>query len=628
MTTEQKVIRKLRAILSADVKGYSLLMTNDEATTIKTLKEYRIIMSGIIKQHSGRVVDAPGDNLLAEFSSAVNAVQCSVEIQNALKVRNADLPDGKRLEFRIGVNIGDVVQDGDSLYGEGVNIAARIEGLADPGGVCISRGTYDHIRNKLGFGYEYLGDHSVKNIKHPVRVYKILTSEEDAGRLIGEKPRPVLKSWIWSTIVVAAIVFTLIGYQLYQKIFGPDFEPASIEKMAFPLPDKPSIAVLPFDNMSGDKEQEYFSDGITENIITTLSKTDQVFVVSRNSTFTYKGKPIKVKQVAEELGVRYVLEGSVQKSEDRVRITAQLIDAITGYHLWAERYDREMKDIFAVQDEITMKIVTALGITVGSGEEIRSWSKGIKRIDVFLKSMEAGSLWNKGTNEALIRYGQVAQEIIDMAPESYVGYQSLAWYYWALAVAGKSPEESLVKAFELAQKVLSIDESNSSAHVLLGILYLWMRQYEKAIAAGNRSIELDPNVAFTHAILGVTLCYADRPDEALSRIKQAFRLNPISPYWYFVELGRCYRTKGQYEEALTEYKKALRLNPNVLLNHVSLAIIYVLLDRQEEAAASAKKALEINPNFSVALDSKIWPYKNQATIKLIADALRKAGLPD
>ena len=628
MTTEQKVTRKLSAILSADVKGYSLLMTNDEASTIKTLKEYRIIMSEIIKQHSGRVVDAPGDNLLAEFSSAVNAVQCSVEIQKALKKRNDDLADDKRLVFRIGVNIGDVVQDGGSLYGEGVNIAARIEGLADPGGVCISRNAYDHIKNKLKLGYEYIGEHAVKNIKDPVRVYKILMDSKDAGKLIGEKPRLFIKNWIWTTIVVVAIVFTLIGYQFYQKLSAPEFEPASEENMAFSLPDKPSIAVLAFDNMSEDPKQEYLSDGISEEIITALSKTDKLFVIARNSSFTYKGKPVKVKQVAEELGVRYVLEGSVRKSEDRVRITAQLIDAISGYHLWAERYDRDIKDIFALQDEITMKIVTSLQVKLTEGEQARMWSKGYKNFDTKLKGMEAMSAWNKGTIESHIRFGQLAQELIDMAPESGPGYNLLGWHYWRLALTGKSPRENSKKALELAQKALSINESSASYHSLLGNVYFMMKKYEKAIAAGKRSIELAPNGAQVNGGLGVILLFAGKPDEAIGYFNKGIRLNPFPAYWYFAHLSRCYSMKGQYEDALTAINKALHRSPDNPSNHRQLAIVYALLDRKEEASAAVKKTLEIDPNYSVKRVLKASPYKNHADLKLFVDALRKAGFPE
>lgn len=429
------------------------------------------------------------------------------------------------------------------------------------------------------------------------------------------------------TIVGLIICFT--AFVLWQyNIFGSKIEVASIEKLAFPLPEKPSIAVLPFNNMISDPGKEYLSDGITESIITTLSKTDKLFVIARNSTFTYKGKPVKVKQVAEELGVRYVLEGSVQKTEDKVRITAQLIDAIDGHHLWAERYDSDLKNIFALQDEITMKIVSALQIQLTEGEQFRMWAKRIENLDLLLKAMELRSLWAKGDQKSLIRYGQVAQELIDMAPEYAGAYTSLAWYYWDLAMNGKSPKESIAKAFELAQKALSMDESDSRTHILLGSVYLVMRKYEKAIAEGERSVELEPNGAMAHGLLGVTLSYAEREDEAIGYLKQGIRLNPFPEYWNYLHLGRCYRQKGQYEQALIEYKKSLHLSPDVPMNHASVAAIYALLDRQEEANAEAKKVLEIDPNFSVGRISKAWPYKNKADLKLFVDALHKAGLPD
>ena len=296
MPNDQKVTRKLRAILSADVKGYSLLMADDEVHTIQTLKAYRSLMSDLINQHSGRVVDNPGDNLLSEFSSAVDAVECAVEIQKKLKKENAKFVEDRRLQFRIGVNIGDIVHDGDRIYGSGVNVAARIEGIAEPGGICISRNTYDHVKDKLDLGFDYLGEHEVKNIEEPVRVYKVLMGTESHKPLVEEE----------------------LG-----------------------LPDKPSIAVLPFTNMSGDPDQEYFSDGLTEQIISGLCKVRDLFVIARNSSFAYKDKSISIKQIASELGVKYILEGSVQRAGDRVRITAQLIDATTDYHMWSKSYDRD-----------------------------------------------------------------------------------------------------------------------------------------------------------------------------------------------------------------------------------------------------------------------------------------------
>jgi adenylate cyclase len=626
MTAEQKVTRKLRAIMSADVKGYSILMADDEVTTVQTLKDHREIMSARIEEHGGRVVDAVGDNLLAEFDSAVDAIECAVEVQKELKTKNEELPEGKRLEFRIGVNIGDVIQDGDSIFGDGVNIAARIEGLADAGGVCISRNVYNHIKKKLSLGYEFLGEHPVKNISEPVTVYKVLMDERDAGKLLGVEKKASKKGWIW--LAAAAVVVAVVGLGIWQfYLRRPAIEPASIESMAHPLPEKPSIAVLPFDNMSGDPEQEYFSDGITEDIITALSKADDLFVIARNSSFVYKGKPVNVKQVAEELGVRYVLEGSVRKSDDRVRITAQLIDAVSGHHLWAERYERDLQDIFALQDEITMKVVSGLHIKLTGGEESRMLGRQFKTLDARMKFSELMSAWNKGTPEGYLRHGQLAQEIIDLEPESPAGYGSLGWNYWILAMNGKSPRENTKKAYELAQKALSLDESNPLSYALLNAVYMAMGQYEKAIAAGERGIVLMPNGAFNHVMLGMTLNNAGKPDEALNNIKKGIRLDPFPDPWVFYHLGRSYRQQGQYEKALTAYKKALHLSPDSLHNHLSLTVIYILLDRQEEAEAAAEKILEIEPNFSVKRATKALPYKNKAELKMVADALRKAGLP-
>jgi len=345
---EKEVKRKLAAILSADVKGYSRLMEEDEVATVRAMEEYRGIISEFIEKHRGRVVDSPGDNLLAEFGSVVDAVECGVEIQKELESRNAAIPKERRMEFRIGVNLGDVIEESGRLYGDGINVAARIEGLAEPGGICISGTAYDQIKKKLNLGYKFLGEHSVKNISEPVRVYRVLTEPEAAGKVIGEKRflgKISRRGAIAAAIVIVIAAGGLISWNIYLHQ-SKKVEAASLDKMAYPLPDKPSIAVLPFDNLSGDPEQEYFTDGITENIITALSKVPAMFVIARNSTFTYKGKPTKTKQVAEELGVQYVLEGSVQKSADRLRITAQLIDAIKGHHLWAERYDRELKNIF------------------------------------------------------------------------------------------------------------------------------------------------------------------------------------------------------------------------------------------------------------------------------------------
>jgi len=356
--------RKLTAILSADAVGYSRLMAEDEAATVTTLATYREVMSSLIKQHRGRVVDSPGDNVLAEFASVVDAVQCAVAVQNEYHTRNAELAENRRMEFRIGINLGDVIDEENRIYGDGVNVAARLEALADPGGICVSKTAFDQIETKLPLGYEYLGEQSVKNIPKPVGAYRVLMQPRVtvAGEAKSERTKPLWRRKAILVAIAAVLILAVaVGFwHFYMR--RPSVEPASVEKMAFPLPDKPSIAVLPFVNMSGDPQQEFFSDGITENIISALSQVPNLFVIARNSTFTYKGKPVKVQQVAEELGVRYVLEGSVQKSGDTLRITAQLIDAITGRHVWSERYNRKLKDIFALQDDITMKVITALQV--------------------------------------------------------------------------------------------------------------------------------------------------------------------------------------------------------------------------------------------------------------------------
>jgi TolB-like protein/class 3 adenylate cyclase len=390
--TTQEVKRKLTAILSADVKGYSLLMGEDEKGTVRTLNAYKGVMTDLIQHHRGRVVDAPGDNVLAEFGSVVDAVECAVEIQKELKTRNADLPENRKMEFRIGVNLGDVIEDGEQILGDGVNIAARLESLSGAGGICISGTAFDQVKHKLNLGYKYLGEQAVKNILEPVRVYQVLMEPEATGKVIGEKkvkPRKWKNAAIGLIVVVIVVIAAVAIWRLYLRPTAPPVEVASKEKMALPLPDKPSIAVLPFTNMSGDPKHEYLSDGITDDIITALSKSSQLFVIGRNSTLTYKGKPVKFQQVSEEMGVRYVLEGSVQFSGERVRITAQLIDALTGYHLFSERYDRDLKDIFATQDEISMKILTATRVALTQGEEARMFAKGTKNIEAYLKVMQA-----------------------------------------------------------------------------------------------------------------------------------------------------------------------------------------------------------------------------------------------
>src|SRR4030043_1322951 len=390
--TTQEVKRKLAAILSADVKGYSRLMGEDEEGTIRTLNAYKEVITGFIQKHQGRVVGTAGDSMLGEFASVVDAVRCAVGVQEELKDRNKELSEDRRMEFRIGVNLGDVVEEGDTIFGDGVNIAARMESLAEAGGICISGTAFDQVENKLSLGYEYLGEQSVKNIAKPVRVYRVLMEPGAVARRFSEV--------------------------------------ASKEKLVFPLPDKPSIAVLPFTNMSGEKELEYFSDGLAEGIINGLAKSEHIFVIARNSTFTYKGKPVKVKQVAEEMGVRYVLEGSVRKTEDKVRITTQLIDALTGHHLWAEKYDRDLKDIFTIQDEISFKVVTALQVKLTDGEQALTYAGGTKSFEAYARYLKGVDYVKRINREGNLLARKMAEETIALDPNYPRGYGLLAMTHW------------------------------------------------------------------------------------------------------------------------------------------------------------------------------------------------------
>ena len=619
--------RKLSAILSADVEGYSRLMREDEEATVRTITAYREVISSIVQKHRGRVVDSPGDNILAEFASVVDAVRGAVEIQEELRIRNAELPEERRMEFRIGINLGDVIQEDERIYGDGVNVAARVESLAEPGGICVSGTTFDQIEDKLPLGYEYLGEQSVKNIPKPVRIYKVLMEPEAVGKVIGEKRAEPRRGQRVALAVVTVLLLIVGGLLIWRTVFPP-VQVASVEKMAFPLPDKPSVAVLPFDNMTGDPEQEFLSDGITEQIIAALSKISSLFVIARNSTFTYKGKPIKVQRVSEELGVRYVLEGSFQKSGDRVRITAQLIDAIKGNHLWSETYDRDLKDIFALQDDITKKILTGLQVKLTRGEQARVWAKGTDNFEAFLKYLQANESFFQLNVERNALARQMAKEAIALDPEYASAYALLGkthlidlFFGWSA-----SPKDSIRQAMALLQKAIALDESSADARSRLGSLYTMVGQHDKAIAEGERAVTLDPNYADAYNRLGLFLRFADRPEEAIPVIKKAMRLNPFPPGLYYSNLGMAYLFTGKCEEAIAECEKALQLETDNLHTHIATTVAYSLCGREEEARETAAGVIRINPKFSCDYFAKRLTYKNQVDKDRFIEALRKAGL--
>jgi adenylate cyclase len=611
-------------------------MSEDEAATVKTIAAYREVMASLIKQHRGRVVDSPGDNVLAEFASVVDAVQCAVAVQKELQTQNAELPENRRMQFRVGINLGDVIEEEDRIYGDGVNIAARLEALADPGGICVSKTAFDQIETKLPLGYEYLGEQPVKNIPKPVGAYRVLmeprvTVAEEIEKV---KAMPV---WRRKTILAGsvALVVVVIAAMIWNLYFRPPtIEPASVENMVLPLPDKPSIAVLPFANIGGDPDQEYFSDGLTEEIITTLSKVSELFVISSNSTFTYKGKPVKIKQVAEELGVRYVLEGSVRKGEDQVRVTAQLIDALTGHLLWAEGYDRELKDILAVQGEITKKIITALEVKLSEGEQARVFARGTDNVEAWALGVKAWKLATKYTKENMAK----ARELLERAKKLDPDYPFLwtiqaqthfvaARFRWT-----KSPAESYKLALESAKKALTLDEKDPMAHGFLGTIYLLQRQHEKAIAEGERAIALDPNYADGYAMLSQIMRYSGRFEEAFKLINKGMRLCPIPRVFYTWNLCNTYVDLGRYEEAIEVAKqlqeRCLKGECNPAFGKTELIVSYMGLGREEEAKAEAEEYLRLRPTHSLEYHRKARPYKEPAHLRRYLNALRKAGIPE
>ena len=626
--TTQSFKRKLTAILSADVKGYSRLMGEDEDATVHTLKAYRELIGNLIHQYHGRVVDSPGDNILSEFASVVDALRSAVAIQEELKAKNTELSENRRMEFRIGINLGDVIEDEGRIYGDGVNIAARIEGLSKSGGICISRTAYDHVKNKLSLGYEYIGEHAVKNIADPVKVYRVLMEPEAAGKLIGEKrTRPIRRQWaiVASVILVLGVAAVVIWNFYLGSAFSPE-ESTSVKKTSGSVTEKPSIVVLPFKNLSGNPEQEYFSDGITNDIITDLSKFSELSVIASNTVFTYKDKSVKVKDVSRDLGVRYVLEGSVQKVADKVRINAQLIDASTNHHLWAERYDRDLIDLFKLQDELVQTIVTKMAIRIDETERARTMRKDTGNLQAYDYLLRGWEYFYQNTREGNKDARLMFQRAIEIDSRYSSAYAALAWSYLNDFYYGWTmfPDKSLQRTHDLAKKALSMEESNALAHSALGSIYLRRRQYDLAMSELQQAIELNPNDTHSQRQLGSVMLYSGRMDEAIYWIESALRLNPNLSLGAFMLLGQAYYLNGRYEDAITILKKGLAKNPDYMGHHLMLAAAYAQAGYTEEAKRSAAKVLRLDPFFE--LDSYGTVFRNSEDRAQIVQGLRKAGL--
>jgi TolB-like protein/class 3 adenylate cyclase len=630
--------RRLTAIMSADVEGYSRLMRDDEVATIQTITTYRRALANLIQQYRGRVVDSPGDNILAEFVSVVDAVNCAVEIQRELAERNAELPEDRKMRFRVGVNLGDVVEEGERIYGDGVNIAARMESLPEGGGICISGTVYDAIESKIGLEYEYLGEQEVKNIDKPVRAYRVLSVPGAAAHRVIKAKKAVGKTW--RKMVVAMAAFLVMGaaaaavWYFHVRPAPPPPEVATEQTLALELPDKPSIAVLPFVNVGGDQEQEYFSDGMTDDLITDLSKVSGLFVIARNSVFTYKDKSVKVQQVAQDLGVRYVLEGSVRRAGNQVRINAQLIDATTGHHLWADRYDGDISDVFALQDKITGKIVAAMAVKLTSGEQEQVERKHTNNIAAYDAFLQGRAHYVRCTPDDYVKAVSYFGKAVELDPNYGQAYAALALTYWEsshnlwtfkLGVSWKEARDRAERHLQTA-----MENPSPLAHQASSKMLIDWHLHEEAIFEAERALALDPNDANSYLAMAYALVYAGRPKEAVDFVKSAMRLDPHYPAYHLYVLGLAHFVMEEFDAAVPLFERALKLNPENHVPLIPLAAAYAHLGREQEAAATLEelqKALPIIVTLSTVRTSPLWSYKDPADQDRLLEGLRKAGMP-
>jgi TolB-like protein/class 3 adenylate cyclase/Tfp pilus assembly protein PilF len=634
------VERRLAALLSADVVGYSRLMAEDEAGTIRTLTAYRQQMATLVQEHRGRVVDSPGDNLLAEFPTALDAVQGAVEIQRVIEARNADLPTDRRMEFRIGVHMGDVSVEGERLYGDGVNIAARLEGLAEPGGICISQEVHGQVATKLDLHFDDLGEQSVKNIPKLVRVYRVRTGTGAEALRPGPSSRTRIALWVGAPLVVT--VLALVSWWA----LAPDSSPGpskvaappggsveAVDELTVPgFGDRPAIAVLPFENLSGDPEQEYFADGVAEDLITRLSLWRSFPVIARNSSFIYKGQAVDVKRVREQLGVRYVVEGSVRRSGDRVRISAQLIDSTTGHHVWANTYDREIADIFALQDEISAAIAASM-----MGELERAEGGQAVRPDP--ASLESWDLYQRGlwhfrreTAEDSAKARAFFEQALELDPYFATAHaQVAATHYWDIVLGwADSPERSLGALSLSARRAVELDPRGYLGQAYLASAFSLEGDGERQRAAARRAVELNPSSPLAHTVLGWALLGAGRTDEAIAVLKKGLRLSPYGPEtgYLFDDLTFAYNVAGRYTEANEAARRLIELRPGYLWGYVGLAVSFAGLDRLADARRALNEARRLNPDFSEDHVRKTCAFWDPDVLERFLAPLRKAGLEE
>lgn len=590
---EERVDRRLAAIMAGDIAGYSRLMGADDEGTLRQLKGHRKeLVDPKITEHRGRIVKTTGDGMLVEFVSVVDAMRCAVDIQRGMIERNAEVPRESRIEFRIGINVGDIISDDNDIYGDGVNVAARLEALAEPGGIMVSRVVHDQVRDKLSFDFEDMGEQAVKNIARPVGVHRVQLADAASSVAVKSAAAPVRGEGAGS--------------------------------------DRPSIAVLPFVNMSGDAEQEYFADGISEDIITGLSKLRWFFVIARNSSFTYKGKAVDVKRAARELGVRYVLEGSVRKGGSRVRITAQLIDAATGNHIWADRYDGDLTDIFALQDEITKKVVAAIEPKLLEAEAIRSQKRSPEDLGAWDMVMQANSLFwrlSKADGDAAIA---TLRQAVERYPEYGPAHSMLAFM---LLVSGRLAytldelEKHVREAKTLAARAALLDDGDPWAHLALGFVAYTMRTTDEAVDEFQRALDLNPNFAVAHGYLGLASALAGRSEEAIAHAEQAIRMSPHDPQnaVFNIAIAAAHYLAGRYTEAVAFGRKATQQRPGLSGAHRIYVASLAQAGQIDEARAALQELKKLQPGISLSWIEQYVPYTVGPMAKFL-EGMRKAGL--
>ncbi len=575
---------RLAAILSTDAVAYSRLRADDEVETVRTVRAYGAAMAGLVARHHGRVVDLAGDNLLAEFPSAVDATRCAVEMQSTLRSHNAERAPVRRMEFRIGLHLGDVLVEEQRIYGDGVNIAARLESLADPGGICLSDLVHSQVRNKLDVGFDDLGEQRVKNIPYPVRAYRVF----------------------------------------HESLGAAAAPPAQASALAFPLPDKPSLAVLPFVDMSGDPRQDYFGDGLTIDIMTDLVKLSGLFLIAMESSFTYKSTPVSVRELGRQLGVNHVLEGCVRRAADRVRITAQLVDARSGRRVWAERFDRTVGDLFAVQDEITEQIVTALEVKLISGEDARICRQSLRSPEARHCSYRGWEALDRDLDEARRMFA----EVIRLEPKNGLGRAELALAYWLEGFGGRGPAaaNALARATELSREALELGDTTGFAHLILGHVHLLARRHDDALAEADRAVQARPSCNGVYALKANFLNYAGGARDAIELALRAIRLTPVYPPLYPAILAASYQACGRYDEAVRAAQVVVERQPDNVDARLILAGANAALGRHDAARAAAQDVLRIEPAFSLAAFAQGQPYKESGQLQEVVRSLRSAGL--